>query len=44
MLIIRHDIYRRKFSILMTSGFHAQTLMAIVKVKTSKHIFLVVCA
>ena len=29
---------------LLTSGFHAQTLMAILKVKTPRHIFPVACA
>ena len=36
MVIISSNIYRRKCRILLTSGFHAETLMTILKVKTSR--------
>ena len=35
MVIIDRNIYRQKCRIL-TSGFHAETLMTILKVKTSR--------
>ena len=39
------SVFRKiHFEIRLTTGFHDQTLMAILKVKTSRHIFPVVCA
>ena len=37
MVIILHDIKRQKSHILLTSGSHAQILMATSKVKTARH-------
>ena len=36
MGIIYRNIYRRKCRIFVNSGFHAETLMTILKVKTSR--------
>ena len=36
MVIIYRNIYRQKCRILLTSGFHAETLMTILKVETSR--------
>ena len=36
MVIICRNIYRRKCRIFVISGFHAETLMTILKVKTSR--------
>ena len=36
MIIINRKIYRRTVTFSLTSGFHAETLMTILKVKTSR--------
>ena len=44
MIIIYRNIYRQKSRILLTSGFHAETLMTILKVETSRQKKYVACA
>ena len=44
MVNIYRNIDRRKCRILITSGFHAETLMTILKVKTSRQKQSVSCA